>query len=59
MDIAELANVLERAWRQALPGREAVERDAVLRELWRKQESKAPVRFVRRHNANLRERVSG
>jgi hypothetical protein len=48
MDIAELANVLERAWRHALPGHQAVERDAVLRELWRKlQESKAPVRFVK------------
>jgi len=26
---------LERAWARALPGHEAVERDTVLRELWR------------------------
>jgi hypothetical protein len=35
MSIAEIAAALERAWAAALPGREAVERDSVLRELWR------------------------
>ena len=48
MGIVELMHALEGAQAHALPGREAVERDAVLRALWRKlQESKAPARFVK------------
>jgi hypothetical protein len=35
MQTAEFMRALERAWSHALPGHEAVERDAVLRELWR------------------------
>jgi hypothetical protein len=49
MDIDKVAHTLERAQAHALPGREAAERNVVLRELCRKlQESKAPVRFVKR-----------
>jgi hypothetical protein len=36
MDIVELMHALERAWGHALPGHEAAERDAVLRELQRR-----------------------
>ena len=35
MDVVKLMCALEAAWSHALPGHEAVERDAVLRELWR------------------------
>src|SRR5262249_56698446 len=35
MDAVKLMHALEAAWSHALPGHEAVERDAVLRELWR------------------------
>ena len=36
MDVAKIMLELERAWSHALPGREAVERDSVLRELHRR-----------------------
>jgi hypothetical protein len=35
MKIDEFMYALEAAWSHALPGREAVERDHVLREVWR------------------------
>ena len=35
MDIVELMHALEGAWSHALPGHEAAERDAMLRELQR------------------------
>jgi hypothetical protein len=49
MKIDELMRELERAWAHALPGHEAAERDAVLRELWRELQRQpvahAPVRL--------------
>jgi hypothetical protein len=35
MQIDEFMRTLESAWSHAVPGREAVERDHVLRQLWR------------------------
>jgi hypothetical protein len=35
MDVTMVMRALEAAWSHALPGHETVERDAVLRELWR------------------------
>ena len=42
MDIAELMRVLEGAWNHALPGHEAVERDALPREIWRNLRAEKP-----------------
>jgi hypothetical protein len=43
MDVARILHELERAWSHALPGREAAERDSVLRELWRLVQQQRPV----------------
>ena len=52
MDIVELMHALEGAWSHALPGHEAAERDAMLRELQRLLEQRerepwrrAPIRL--------------
>ena len=42
MDIAELMRVLEGVWNHALPGHEAAERDALLREIWRNLRAEKP-----------------
>ena len=42
MKIDEFMYALEAAWSHALPGREAVERDHVLRELWRLLQQQQP-----------------
>jgi hypothetical protein len=44
MDIAELMRVLEGAWNHALPGHEAAERDALLREIWRSVRAEKPAK---------------
>ena len=48
---------LERAWARALPGHESVERDAVLRELWRllqqRSSAREPVRLRVVHRASV------
>ena len=41
MDIVELMHALEGAWSHALPGHEAAERDAMLRELQRLLDARA------------------
>jgi hypothetical protein len=42
VDIVELMHALESAYNHALPGREAVERDAMLREIWRSLQAEKP-----------------
>jgi hypothetical protein len=54
VDIVELMHALESAYNHALPGREAVERDAMLRELRRLLEQRA---HAPRRRAPLRLRL--
>jgi hypothetical protein len=42
MDIVALMHALESAWNHAPPGHEAVERDALLREIWRNLRAEKP-----------------
>jgi hypothetical protein len=44
MDIDELAHALENAFTHAYPGREAAERDAMLREIWRSVRAETPAK---------------